>query len=241
MTKELEKNIDDCLICHAPLVYDQKPQRRECSICHRQFLTTVTCREGHFVCDSCHAQAVLSCLPQYLLQSTETDPVRLFEEVARLPQVHMHGPEHHAIVPCVLLTCYAGSGGRLDDLPAALNEAIRRGRQVPGGSCGALGVCGAAAGAGIFASIVLQSNPLQADVWHLPLQLTSDCLARIAAVGGPRCCKRDSRLAIHAAVQFSSEQLGIAMPTEDVICEYSARNKECIKERCPYYPVSPAR
>mgnify|MGYP002869165356 CR=1 FL=1 len=65
-----------------------------------------------------------------------------------LPQVHMHGPEHHGIVPCVLLTAYRNNGGEVD-LPSSLREAVRRAKQVPGGTCGYWGACGAAIGAGI--------------------------------------------------------------------------------------------
>ena len=30
-----------------------------------------------------------------------------------LPDVHLHGPEHHGVVPCVLLTAYRNCGGAL--------------------------------------------------------------------------------------------------------------------------------
>ena len=36
----------------------------------------------------------------------------------------------------------------------ALSEICKRARQVPGGTCGYWGVCGAAAGAGIFMSVM---------------------------------------------------------------------------------------
>ena len=39
-----------------------------------------------------------------------------------------------------------------------VSEALRRAKQVAGGSCGYLGVCGAAAGAGIYMSVLLGSN-----------------------------------------------------------------------------------
>ena len=107
----------------------------------------------------------------------------------------MHGPEHHVIVPCVLLTAYRNNGGGIE-LEKALREAVRRASQVPGGACGYWGVCGAAAGAGIYLSILLGSNPVHKDAWPIPQRLVSDCLRAIADVGGPRCCKRTGRLAI---------------------------------------------
>ena len=44
--------------------------------------------------------------------------------------LRMHGPEHHGIVPCVLLTACANCGLELD-LPAALAEAWARGKRLP--------------------------------------------------------------------------------------------------------------
>lgn len=118
-------------------------------------------RGGHFVCDDCHSGGGAALLA-FLQDSRERDPVKLFLNACALPGVHMHGPEHHGIVPCVLLTACANCGLELD-LPAALAEAWARGKRLPGGSCGALGVCGAAAGAGIFASIACGASPLAAE------------------------------------------------------------------------------
>ena len=153
----------------------------------------------------------------------------------RLPQVHMHGPEHHAIVPCVLLTAYHNCGGALD-LKTALSAALKRGKQVPGGTCGYWGVCGAAAGAGIYVSILTGATPLNKDAWPIPQQLVARCLNALAAVGGPRCCKRTSRIAIHEAVRFTAERFGVVMPEQEAKCSYMKFNRECIGKACPYFP-----
>ena len=42
-----------------------------------------------------------------------------------LPSVHMHGPEHHAIVPCVLLTAFRNNGEHMD-YDAALSEICKK-------------------------------------------------------------------------------------------------------------------
>ena len=52
--------------------------------------------------------------------------------------------------------------------------------------------------------------------------------------GGPRCCKRDSWLAVLAAVDFAREHLGVEMERSVPICSYSARNSQCIGKRCPF-------
>ena len=134
-----------CVVCGRPLVYSGRTQERECCVCHRVLPSDAVCEAGHFVCDDCHSVGGAALLA-FLQDSRERDPVKLFLNACALPGVHMHGPEHHGIVPCVLLTACANCGLELD-LPAALAEAWARGKRLPGGSCGALGVCGAAAGA----------------------------------------------------------------------------------------------
>ncbi len=122
------------------------------------------------------------------------------------------------------------------DLPWALSEMVRRGKQVPGGACGNWGACGAAISAGIFVSIATKSNPLTTEPWGLSNLMTSRSLASIAQTGGPRCCKRDSYKSILAAIDFAKEKLGISMtiPTR-IICTRSAKNNQCLKTKCPFH------
>lgn len=224
---------ENCIICGKPLVYFRETQRRVCRVCHREKPGNAACEDGHFVCDDCHASGGAAIL-SWLQNCDERDPIAVFLDVVRLPQVHLHGPEHHSIVPCVLLTAYRNCGGDID-LAECLEEAWKRGRKIPGGACGFLGVCGAAAGAGIFASIISEATPLTAEVWDLPQRLTMECLSRMVKLGGPRCCKRTGRLAIQTAAEFSQIHFGVKMPVSSPVCVFSTRNRECIRERCPFY------
>lgn len=222
-----------CLLCGKPLVYEEKSRPRVCAICGGTFESAAACEDGHFICDSCHSTGLTGALA-FLRESRETDPVELFLQAVKLPGIHMHGPEHHSLVPCVLLTAYRNQGGNID-LDTAIPEAVRRGRQVPGGFCGFWGACGAAVGSGIYASILLESGPLQEEPWAMAQKLTARCLERIAAVGGPRCCKRDSRLAMETAAEFTEEIFGIRMEAGKSPCPFTEQNQQCLKERCPYY------
>lgn len=224
-----------CMLCGKPLRYSTKAEKQKCSVCGREALSEVVCETGHFVCDDCHGAGLDTFFVPYLLKSTEKCPQTLLEQVMRLPQVHMHGPEHHAIVPCALLTAYCNCGGELD-LKAALSAALKRGKQVPGGTCGYWGVCGAAVGAGIYMSVLTGSTPLNKAAWAIPQQMVARCLNALASVGGPRCCKRTSRLAIHEAVLFSAERFGVVMPEQEATCDYMRFNRECIGKTCPYFP-----
>ena len=231
-----EKNIihrSGCLICGKPIVYSPDMSSQTCFLCGNKYESNAVCEDGHFVCDECHYSEWLEII-QLLHNSDEKDPGKLFAQIVALESVHMHGPEHHAIVASVLLTAYKNNGGDID-LDKSLKYAIKRGAKVPGGICGLWGSCGAAIGAGIYASILARSNPLDADAWSIPQVLTSKCLEAIAKIGGPRCCKRTSRIAIETAVQFTKENFGVGMPLDYYPCTFHETNNECIHERCPYY------
>ena len=150
-----------------------------------------------------------------------------------LPFCHMHGPEHHVMVGAALLTAYRNAGGALD-LEKALREIYSRGKAVPGGACGFWGACGAGISAGQFLAIATESTPLAREPWGLSNRMTARALDSIGSVGGPRCCKRDSFLAILAAVDFAREHLGVEMQRTVPVCSYSALNNQCIGRRCPF-------
>jgi len=202
-------------------------------MCGGRFEANATCEAGHFICDACHTAGQPD-LKGLMLATTERDPIRLFGQVTRLPGVHMHGPEHHAIVPGILLAVYRNNGGEID-LDAALEAATQRGGQVPGGICGFWGACGAAIGAGIYASVVLGGSPLNGEVWGFPQILTAKCLGNIAELGGPRCCKRCSRIALETAADFTRELLGVEIPVGEQPCTFYGQNNECLYGRCPYF------
>lgn len=231
----MRKNVNACLICGAPLVYLPEEKPMECAGCGRTFSSNAMCESGHFICDDCHRAPALLVIRQRCLASRETDPVVLAQQLMEEPTVHMHGPEHHVLVGAALLTAYYNVTGK-PGLAAALEKMQQRGKQVPGGTCGFWGCCGAAVSAGIFAAIVLESTPLSEESWGLANRLTGRCLEAIGKVGGPRCCKRDSLLSILTAVRFCREELGVELPRPArTVCGFSHKNRECLETRCPFY------
>jgi hypothetical protein len=223
---------EDCLICHAPLEYLEAAEPMECAVCRRKVKSRTRCVNGHFVCDSCHA-AGLDVVIGLCLAETSRDPIAIVRKLMDLPFCHMHGPEHHVLVGAALLTAYKNAGGALELAPA-LREMTERGQGVPGGACGYWGACGAGISAGIFLSLVSRSTPLTERPFALSNLMTAKALSAIGAVGGPRCCKRDSFLAILAAADFVKEQLGVELEKPEVVCTYAARNRQCIGRRCPF-------
>ena len=125
---------------------------------------------------------------------------------------------------------------RMDGL-SVLAELQKRSLLVPGGTCGFWGTCGAATSAGQWWSIVSGSTPMTRDPWAQTQRLTSRILGKLADLGGPRCCKRTGFTAILEGVAFAKEMHGVEMETpEKVTCAFYARNAECLKEGCPYFP-----
>lgn len=225
---------EECLICGAPLEYLEEAIPMECAVCHRKEDSRTRCVHGHYVCDKCHT-AGLDAVLGLCLEETSRDPIEILERMMALPFCHMHGPEHHVMAGAALLTACRNAGGEVD-LARALSEMLRRGKAVPGGTCGFWGACGAGISAGIYLSILTGATPLSEESWGLANQMTARALDRIGRVGGPRCCKRDCYLAIAEAVRFTREKLGISMELrEDVRCTHSPRNSQCIRGRCPFY------
>ena len=223
---------EECLICKAPLEYLQEDVLMECSICHKSEFSKTRCVNGHYVCNECHSKGVDS-IVGLCLNETSCDPIEIIGKMMDMPFCHMHGPEHHIMVGAALLTAYHNVTGK-PGLAGNLEKMVQRGKQVPGGTCGFFGCCGAAVSAGIFAAIVTESTPLAAESWGKANALTGKCLQRIGTVGGPRCCKRDSYLAILAAIDFAAEHLNVHMEKSMPVCTRSGQNNQCIGKRCPF-------
>lgn len=224
---------EECLICNAPLEYLQEDVMMECAVCHKKEYSKTRCVNGHYVCGECHTAGMDSVIGTCLQESSK-NPIEIMEKMMSMPFCHMHGPEHHVMVGAALLTAYKNAGGELD-LNQALTEMYSRGKAVPGGTCGFWGACGAGVSSGIYMSIATKATPLANEPWGLANQMTSRSLGKIGEIGGPRCCKRDSYLAILEAACFTEEKLGVHMEVGEVHCSRSCMNNQCIQERCPFH------
>ena len=229
-------SVNNCGICARPLVYATESNPKTCSLCGKEEKASIYCPAGHYVCDSCHSKAALDVLRQILSTSKTTDPADILEQVMSHPSVPMHGPEHHVIVPAAIVAAVRNIGYPLPE--GAVEKAIERASKVPGGWCGLYGDCGAAVGAGIAVSVITGATPLTGKQRTLAMASTSQALSRMLDEQ-PRCCKKASRIAIQSTVNFLREQLGINLPqAQKVRCTYPLRNKECAREKCPYYSAA---
>lgn len=224
---------EECLICKAPLVYLEEDKLMECAVCRKKENSKTSCENGHYVCNECHTKG-LSDILSLCLNTKSKNPLEIIDKMMSMSFCHMHGPEHHIMVGASLLTAYKNAGGRVD-LKKALDEMFARGKAVPGGACGFWGACGAGISTGMFISIVTGATPLAEKSWGLSNQMTALALSRIGQIGGPRCCKRDSYIAILSAVEFTNKKLGVKMESHKITCKRFSKNNQCIKSRCPFY------
>lgn len=231
---------EGCIICGKPLVYFDEARTMRCQLCGSQHTSSAACQDGHFVCDSCHSQKGFAFIYSFASQTQSKNPASIATAMMNDSSINMHGPEHHFLVAAALLSAYKNAGGNID-LPKALTAAAGRAKSVPGGICGMWGACGAGISAGIFVSIATGATPLSGLQWSLANRITSQCLAAIADNGGPRCCKRNTYLAITCAVSFAARHLDVQMAQSSGIrCRYWGKNPQCRRQQCLYYGEPPA-
>jgi len=223
---------DECIICKYPLEYLEKDIEMECAICHKKEKSKTRCIKGHYVCNDCHTKGI-DAIIGICLNTDSKDPIEIIRMMMAEPFCHMHGPEHHVMVGSALLAAYKNAGGDIN-LEEALMEMQSRGKSVPGGACGFWGACGAGISTGMFVSIITKASPLTQESWGVSNLMTSKALGEIGKIGGPRCCKRDSYLAILSAIDFVKEYFGIEMEKNKVVCTHSGVNNQCIGSRCPF-------
>lgn len=231
-----EQNFEGCLICGQELNYNKEPVHAKCIYCGQETETLIICPNEHFICDDCHRKDALKAIENICISSTSTDPIALANQIMQIDYIHMHGPEHHALVPAVLTTAYKNKTGQLADKHIVM--AIQRGSQVQGGMCGNFGACGAGIGTGIALSVINGTTPLALEDWGIANQMTAKALQAIGQKGGPRCCKRCTWTAIEAAVEFIKDKTGIPLDIYETSgqCNHYHRNKQCQGSKCSYFP-----
>ena len=152
--------------------------------------------------------------------------------------VPMHFPYHHFIIPATFLIAVSiEKDVEKEEFVRMLELVLERSKDVPGGSCGNMGACGACVGAGIFMSVFTGASPMSGRVWGWANELTGRCLVALSKYEGPRCCKRAVYVVIEEAVPYINENLGVELKYEkNLKCKYFSQNKECKRKKCPFYP-----
>lgn len=169
------------------------------------------------------------------LQETSKNPIEIFNHIAQMDFVRIHGPEHHVLDGAALMTAFYNAGGKIE-LQESLVELMKRGLQMPGATCGMWGVCGAVTSMGAALSVMDGTGPLSTDAsWGKHMEFTSAALGSLAKVGGPRCCKRDAFLSFQKAIEFINTNYDVRLESNGIECSYSKKNEQCHKASCPFF------
>lgn len=163
------------------------------------------------------------------------NPVRIFKNIAKKEYVSMHGPEHHVLDGASILVAFHHAGGDLC-LKKSLEKMMDQGLRMPGAMCGLWGVCGAITSVGAALSIIDGTGPLSDDgTWGEHMSYTSQTIAELGRINGPRCCKRDAMIALKHGVEYINAHYDVHLDYENESCEFSELNQQCIRERCPFF------
>ncbi|MDY6853951.1 MAG: DUF5714 domain-containing protein [Thermodesulfobacteriota bacterium] len=223
-----------CMVCGSSIVYLSKERECQCAYCGMTFFVNSMCEKGHHVCDACHAEDGLKVIRHICTNTAETDMIRLLAQIRQHPSIPINGPEHHALVPGIILTTYQNITG--DISASTIETGIERGRSVAGGYCAFMGICGAAVGVGIAFSLILDANPLEPEKRKVVQSTTQTVLAKIAKLRAARCCQRDSWIALKKAAALSEVYLPVPLHAKsDLVCIQKEQNKECLGRGCPLY------
>jgi MoaA/NifB/PqqE/SkfB family radical SAM enzyme/ubiquinone/menaquinone biosynthesis C-methylase UbiE len=230
----IKRHSSGCMVCGQELVYSTEAIERACHFCGRVSSSNSACKQGHFICDGCHQQEAIEVIRHICIESRQQDMLGLLTIIRSHPAVPMHGPEHHAMVPGVILTACRNSGGPVKD--EDILAGIGRGSKVPGGACGFWGSCGAAIGAGIAAALILGATPLTPHPRQKAQAFSAEILTEIAKITGGRCCQRETWLALSCTSALSEKYFDIVLQAEhDLHCSQYSTNRECIRKQCPLW------
>lgn len=227
---------NNCFICLSELIYTSVQKKANCHYCKKEFVTEVQCKKGHFVCDDCHSMDGNRVILVTTINNKGTDPFELAIEIMKNPAIKMHGPEHHFLVPAVLLSTYLNLRKKKHLKEELIKKAYTRAKKVPGGFCGTHGSCGAGLGLGIFFSIIKETTPLSVESWAEIHEITAKALLEIGRSGGPRCCKRDTFIALNLAIHEAQNTYHKYLDRhKEVQCNFSKNNKQCLKMKCKFF------
>ena len=176
-----------------------------------------------------------SLIKETIKRENSKNPIIIVKNIMHEDYINIHGPEHHFLDGASFLVAFKNAGGDIN-LLESLDELSKRAITMPGAMCGFWGICGSTASIGASLAIIHKTSPLSENEFYRDnMEFTSLVIEKMSKIGGPRCCKRNAFLSLATAVEFVNKKYGLDMEINDVKCDFSDMNKQCIKERCPFY------
>lgn len=174
-------------------------------------------------------------IKKHIMEEKSKNPIQIIKKLMHMDFISIHGPEHHFLDGSAFLMAYNNAGGDID-IDECLNELAKRTIHMPGAMCGYWGICGSSASLGASLAIINKTGPLSNnDFYSDNMEYTSELINKMSKIGGPRCCKRNAFLALITAAEFVRKKYGVNIDIDEVKCEFTLFNEQCIKERCPFY------
>ena len=176
-----------------------------------------------------------SLIKETIKRENSKNPIIIVKNIMHEDYINIHGPEHHFLDGASFLVAFKNAGGDIN-LLESLDELSKRAITMPGAMCGFWGICGSTASIGASLAIIHKTGPLSENEFYRDnMEFTSLVIEKMSKIGGPRCCKRNAFLSLATAVEFVNKKYGLDMEINDVKCDFSDMNKQCIKGRCPFY------
>ncbi|MCM8815631.1 MAG: DUF5714 domain-containing protein [Candidatus Omnitrophica bacterium] len=184
-------------------------------------------------------EKVVPLIKEKVIKAVEKNPYEIFQRVLKEIASQwnkkifpVHADWHHYLVPGVILSAMRNCGYDINDKD--IEEAMYRGENFPGGSCGFAGTCGGAFSVGIVMSIVNKTTPLHVDERAESMEAVIETLKKVKKYPA-RCCKRSSYIALETAVEFLKEKGFDKIEIGKIECIWSSGNKACLGVKCPYF------
>ena len=232
---------DKCEICGEGLEYaTQIDDYRDlpCVFCGKKDLVNTYCPNNHYICDKCHSKGPIEVIDEICEKTEIKNPFILADNIMKHPKFKVYGPEHHVLVPAVILTTLKNNNIKKPNGQEItlfdIKEAIRRASKIPGGWCGFYGCCGAGMGSGVAISIFTSATPSTNTPRTLANKVTSNALAKIAD-NLEHCCKRSVKISILETLEFLKKEFSINLDYKAEKCEFSRINDKCEREKCPIF------
>ncbi|MHB8840644.1 MAG: DUF5714 domain-containing protein [Candidatus Aquicultor sp.] len=238
------------MVCGEKLHYGSIPEPRTCNFCNEVKPGSISCVNGHFVCDACHGKDAFHAISDTALNTQLNDPLEIAELMMLHPAVAMIGGEHHAIVAGAVMAALKNSGPvHYNHRQIEINDFLIERTldrtwtdKLASCMCANYGACGAALAAGAVYSLLTDATcdiPKTRER-QASMEITNYAASEIAAYRGS-CCKLSTRIAIDGICLALKEHFGIELPLKKIAsCQHKNRNPyRCLGALCPYSKSDP--
>ncbi|MFW9926945.1 MAG: DUF5714 domain-containing protein [Candidatus Thorarchaeota archaeon] len=225
-----------CVVC-GKVLHKTKGDVLPCSYCGKGEASDFTCEDNHFVCETCRTSAPVEIIQRTCIASKSDNPLYLANLLMHNPAIPMSGPEHHFLVPAVLLTVAHNAGQKMN-LESHLRKAMKRINRFGLGSCARLGACGAALGVPIAISLLLGADYSKPKERQIVLRASASAVTEIANLPAQRCCKASVYSSLRIGSVFLSQELELNITSiSHLVCQFKESNPECVGNQCPYFEL----